>query len=502
MSYKTARKIAKIIAILTAIALVVTSFSFMLFASGGSVVFAETTTRSAASAGGSDDDTQYVDAQLEFMKLLMQDIKNNYKDEITFDQLINGAYEGIFDALDPHSVYYATDEEKQDFVETVNGVFSGIGVSLDTTSGKCLVVAPIAGTPADRAGILPGDVIVQIDGKDVRGVSGDDIVSMLRGEEGTRVVVGIDRAGHDGVIRFTLTREKIKMSSVSGKMLDDRIGYIKIDSFDSDTDNEFKAQKLTLINKGMKYLVLDLRNNPGGYILVAANIANQLMPEGPIVHFEQQGEIIDTIDATGSGLTDMPIAVLINGGSASSSEILAGALQDSGAAFLVGTQSYGKGTAQRVVELDNGAAMKLSEYYFLTPDKRKIDQVGLTPDYVIDNKLGSESDTTAMIEEAASFAPMSETVKPTGGDTGLNVYGAQQRLDFLGYELAVSGTMDPKTVSAVYQFQKTSGLYAYGVLDLTTCNKINEAVHEYISDFALGQGDPQLDKAVEILKQK
>ncbi len=493
MSHNTARKIAKIIAVLTAIAMIVTSFSFMLFAAAPTVVYAETSGSSAAQEA-------YVDAELEFMKELMEDIRYNYKDEITYEQMVDGAFKGIFDSLDPHSVYYSTNEEKEDFVNSVDGRFSGIGVSLDSSSGQCVVIAPIAGTPADRAGILPGDIVVDIDGTDVTSFQSDKIVSMLRGEAGTEVTVGVRRSGHSGIIKFVLVREVIVLSSVSGKMLEDGIGYIKIDSFDSDTDREFTAEKLKLIKQGMKRLVIDLRNNPGGYIGVAADIANQLMPAGPIVHFEQQGDIKDSIEASGAGITYLSVAVLINEGSASSSEILAGALQDSGAAVLVGTQSYGKGTAQRVVSLKNGASMKLSEYYFLTPDKNVIDKIGLTPDYVVENATGGDEELKAMIEETENFAPMPEPDKPKAGDMGLNVFGAQQRLEFLGYEVQVTGTMDTGTVSAVRLFQKGSGLYAYGVLDVTTRGALVKAVAERIGDAARSDADLQLEKAIEVVK--
>jgi carboxyl-terminal processing protease len=495
MSYSTARKIAKVIAILTIVAMIVTSFSFVFFSAVPSVVYAET-------IGTSQTSDANVDKELTFMKLLMQDIKENYKDSITYRRMIDGAYQGLFESLDPHSVYYPTNDAKADFITAVDGEFVGIGVYLDTSTGECVIVAPLAGTPAEKAGIRPGDVIVEIDGVDVRDLSAEEIASRLTGGIGTKVTIGLERDHNLTVIRYTMIREKIKVTSVTEKMLENSIGYIKIDSFDNDTAIEFTAAKLKLIEQGMKYMIIDLRNNPGGYINQATPIANQLMPAGPIMFYEHQGKIIDTIYADGKGITYIPIAVLINSGSASASEILAGALQDSGAAVLVGTQSYGKGTAQQIVDLTNGAAMKLSEYYFLTPHKTKIDHIGLAPDYVVDNLLGSDEEIQKLIDEAAAFAPMAETDKPKAGDTGLNVYGAQQRLAFLGYDVEPTGFMDAATVTAVKQFQKNSGMFEYGVLDQTTRTKLSDAVTDFIINAAYDGSDPQLKKAIEVVMKK
>jgi len=495
MSHSTARKIAKIIAYIIIVTMILTSVSFVFLTTGQLSSYAATTQPVAVTEGGT-----YIDSELDFMRQLLLDIKREYKDNVTYKQMIDGAFKGIFDSLDPHSVYYATTEAKEDFLTSVDGEFSGVGVSLDASGGQCIIVAPISGTPAAKAGILSGDIIVEVDGKDVRMLTGDEIVALLRGTAGTKVVLGIERAGVSGVLLFNLTREIIKVKAVSGKMLEDGIGYIKIDSFDNDTDREFTAMKLQLITQGMTKIIIDLRNNPGGYITVAANIADQIMPKGTIVSFEQQGEVVDMISSSGLGITHMKIAVLINSGSASSSEILAGALQDSKAGLLVGEQSYGKGTAQQVIELANGASMKLSKYYFLTPNHNKIDHVGLTPDYVVTNKLGNEADTKVMLDKLSAFAPMIEKTKPVAGDQGLNVYGAQQRLSFLGYKVEINGVMDAATVSAVKLFQKGSGLYAYGSLDNSTRAALTKAVTDYVSKATVDGSDPQLLKAIEVVQ--
>ncbi|NLY70962.1 MAG: peptidase S41, partial [Clostridiales bacterium] len=192
----------------------------------------------------------------------------------------------------------------------------------------------------------------------------------------------------------------------------------------------------------------------------------------------------------------IPVVLLVNKGTASASEILAAALKESGVATLVGTKTFGKGVAQKIVYLNNGSSYKLSMYYFLTPNKNRIDKVGITPDYIVENYKGI--DTEALLAQYSTFAKMNEKTKPKLGDVGLNVYGAQQRLSLLGYEVPISGTMDEKTTEAVKAFQKSQGLYEYGVLDYATMNALDQTAYEY-SIGADIERDLQLDKAVELL---
>ena len=486
MSPKWTKAIAKIIAILLVLALVITSFSFMFFLSSDNHVVYGSTTEEALD----------LDKELDFLSDLMTDIKTNYKDEVTYQQLLDGAYQGVISSLgDPYSVYYPTAEEGDSFVESVSGEFSGVGVSLERINDQCRVVAPIAGTPADRAGILAGDVITKVDGLDVTSLSLDAVISRIKGEAGTKVTLTILRNGTS--LSFPLTREVIKTTSVNYRMLEPTIGYIQITQFDNDSNTEFRNAKLKLLAQGAKSLVVDVRNNPGGYTSVAEDIANQLMPKGPITHYQQRGVIVETVNATGEGNLKLPLVLLINQGSASASEILAGAWQDSGAATLVGTTTFGKGVAQQMANLTNGDEMKLSVFYFLTPKKHVIDQVGITPDYLVENV--DKEEVAALADTYQSFAPMAEKEKPKAGVTGLNVYGAQQRLSLLGYSVPVSGTMDQKTVTAVKAFQKAQGLYAYGILDYTTMARLDGAADKLAS----GQGgqDLQLAKAIELLHQ-
>ena len=482
------RKIAKVIALIVAIAMIVTSFSFVLmlpglFGTEGSVVY----------AAAKDDD---LELQMENLKQYIQYIQENYKDDVSYNQLVQGAFDGVVKSLgDPYSVYYGASGAGENFVESVTGEYSGVGLSIETYNGKCRVVAPIPGTPAEKSGILSGDIIIKIDGVDVASKTLNDTANMMRGEEGTKVTLTIERSGK--AMGFTLTREKIKNVSVFSKVLGDSTGYIQITSFDNDTNIEFKAALRVLEKKGIKSLIIDERNNPGGLVSTAMDIANQLMPKGPITHFMQQGEIVESYSADGSSTFDLPLVLLVNEGSASASEILAGALQDSKTATLVGTTTYGKGVAQQVTDFSDGASMKLSMFYFLTPKKNKIDHVGITPDYTVQNTANANADQLA--EKYTGFAPMSEKAKPKAGSVGLNVYGAQQRLAMIGYIVKVSGTMDDATVKAVENFQKSNKLYPSGTLDYTTMSALDKATVDYILG-AKNAEDLQLNKAVSLLK--
>ncbi len=489
-----ARKMAKVIAIVIVVALVITSFSFIgllpgVVGSAGSVAYAAEPEQITSQAE--------LEKELSYLTEFIKNIRENYKDKVSYDQLVNGAFNGVMESLDdPYSVYYPTKEEEENFVQNVEGEFGGIGVSVENADGKCRVVAPIPGTPADKAGVHTGDIIIKVDGVSVEGKSLTEVVAQMKGDLGTNVTITVDRSGQ--TLDFTMTRETIRSVSVYPELMDNGVGYIQITQFDSDTNKEFLQARLKLIKEGAKSLIIDLRNNPGGVVGVATDIADQLMSEGPIMYFEQQGKIVETVTATGQADTETPVVLLVNGGSASASEILAGALKDSKRATLVGTTTYGKGVAQQVISLNNGAGVKLSKYYFLTPNKTKLDHVGITPDVVVRNYQGEDQD--ALYEKYVGFAPMSEKVKPQAGETGLNVYGAQQRLAFLGYQVTVNGTMDEATVTAVKSFQSSQGYKPYGALDYSTMTALDQAAQSHV----LGTDntkDLQLEKAVELLSK-
>ena len=319
--------------------------------------------------------------------------------------------------------------------------------------------------------------------------------NMLRGDAGTSVTVTVRRSG--GEFTFTLIRENIKHVSISHEMIEGNIGYISLLGFETNGAAEFKAAKADLIKKGAKSLIVDVRDNPGGLVDTAIAIADEFIAKGDIVHYRERGKIVETVRAKEKTIEKVPVVLLINENSASASELLAGALKDNKAATLVGTTTYGKGVAQVVGYTSGGQPFTISIFYFLTPNKDDIQHIGVAPDYFVRNSAGEFRLEAMRLYQ--SFAPFTENEKPEPGDTGLNVFAAQQRLSLLGYTPSHNAVMDEATVAAVKAFQREAGLYAYGKLDLTTMRKLDESTFAYISNDS--SEDLQLKKAIELLKK-
>ncbi len=443
--------------------------------------------------GAEDEKETYLNEQMDFMKRLILYIEANYSDEVDYEKLVNGAFKGLFEALDPYSTYFPEKKSLDNFVESVSGEYNGIGVIIEAKNNQCTIVSPIFDSPAYKAGILSKDVVVEVDGQDVTALTTESIVNLLRGKPGTKVTVGIKREGKKDILRFEIIRETIKMSSVNHEMKENKIGYIRILSFDSNTGDEFKAALKELRQEDAKALIIDLRDNGGGYINTALEVAEQIVPEGPMMHFEKQGEITDTYYSETPQI-DLPVAVLVNGGTASASEILAGAVQDTDSGIIIGTKTFGKGSAQQSTNLTNGSGMKLTVAHFLTPDKNRIHGTGITPDIMMQNNNSQELES--LLDKIQLFAPMIEDEKPDLNDTGLNVYGAQQRLKLMGYDVETTGIMDEMTYSAIKHFQSAQGLYPYGILDYSTKESLNREITEYFENL---KEDAQLEKAIETL---
>ena len=492
MNREKKKAAARALALILALAMIVTTLMMglsMVYGASGAYVYG---------AASDVTDRKTLDKELDFMADLMETIRDLYKDEVSYELLVNGAYNGIFEALkDPYSEYFETKEESDAFIEQSSGEFDGIGVTMENDGyGRCRVVSPVAGSPAEEAGLKSGDIIESVDGVSLEGKTLDDWGSMIRGKAGTHVTLVVNRNG--ARLKFTVTRATIRTEAVSWKMIDDTIGYIQISQFDSDTDREFLLARAGAIHAGAKSLIVDVRNNPGGHVDVACNVANLLIPgeDKVIIEMTRQEESLGKLLTAGAGMANMKVVLLVNEGSASASEILAGALQDNKAATLVGTTTYGKGIAQIVSELGNGATMKLSTYYFTTPNGHTINGVGISPDVHVMNGSGLSAEQIAA--EYAKLAPMTELIKYYQGQTGLNVYAAQQRLNLLGYDLALTATMDEKTVAAVKKFQGETGMCPYGGLDYSTMSMLERKVDEFLTG---SSEDQQLAAAVELLKK-
>ncbi len=316
-------------------------------------------------------------------------IHKNYVDQPVDDvALMRGAINGMMQSLgDEHSTYMDP-TGFQEANASLEGEYEGIGAYVDTTTEYLTITSPMPDSPAEKAGLKPGDQVVAIDGKDMKGVSAEVARSKVLGPAGTTVHLTIKREGETDLLEFDVLRAKITMDSSSGKMLDNGIAYIQITTFGSKTTPELLAALKDLMTKHPKGIILDLRNNGGGYLQTAVEVASQFIDQG-VVLYEKYGDGSRTnYDIIPGGLaTDktIPMVVLVNEGSASASEIVAGALQDTGRAQLVGVKSYGKGSVQNWIPLsgDNGA-VRITIAKWLTPKERTIDKIGLTPEYVVE----------------------------------------------------------------------------------------------------------------------
>ena len=312
----------------------------------------------------------------------IQVVKGQYVGDVEGVNLMTGSVKGMVNALgDPYSVYMDPKMYSELMLET-KGSFGGVGIVLGVKDKTLTVVAPIEGTPAEKAGIQSGDAIIRIDALDTKDMALDEAVGKIRGPEGSEITLTILRPAQEPK-EYKLTRATIVLKTVSAKMLNDEIGYIRLSMFSETTGSDF-AQKMTeLEEKGMKSLVLDLRNNPGGLINESVKVASLLVPKGPVVSVISKDGSRETMQSTLDKPT-IPLAVLVNGGSASASEIVAGAIQDLEVGKLIGVKTFGKGSVQRLVPLDKDSAIKITIAEYHTPKDRAIHGKGLAPDIVVE----------------------------------------------------------------------------------------------------------------------
>lgn len=313
--------------------------------------------------------------------------KNYYKKADDYDVLI-GMIKGAVNSLkDPYS-YYMTEDEYKKFNEETDGEFAGLGIYVSGSIDDNLitVVAPMKGTPADRAGLKTDDKIIKINGKDFTADKMDDAVKIMRGKPGEKVKITVLRRDENGkakFIDFEIVREIIKVQTVSSKLLKDNIGYISISGFDTPTYNDFDKQYKELKKQGMKKLILDLRNNPGGLLTTSTQVVNTFLDGGLIMYTLDKQNNKETINAT-KGADDIKIVVLVNKGSASASEIVAGALKDRKRATIIGTQTFGKGIVQTVFNMPDGEGLKLTTSAYYTPSGVNIHGKGIAPDIKVE----------------------------------------------------------------------------------------------------------------------
>ncbi len=307
--------------------------------------------------------------------------------EVDDEELLEGQLKGMVDSLgDPYSIYMTSDEYESFNMQT-DGIYGGIGIIVTPGEDDLItVVSPIEDTPGERAGIKTGDKIIKVEGKEYFAESMDEAVSIMRGEPDTDVIITIMRKGKDGnteTFDIKITREVIRLQSVKSQVIQEDIGYIRLTSFDNLTYDDFMKALIDLQSRNVKGLVLDLRSNPGGLLNVSVDIADELLGEVTVVYTEDKfGQ--RQYEKSDSEMIDIPLVVLVNEGSASASEILAGAIKDHDRGTLVGTTTFGKGLVQRIRDLPDGSGIKVTVYEYFTPDGINIHGVGIEPDVVIE----------------------------------------------------------------------------------------------------------------------
>jgi carboxyl-terminal processing protease len=325
----------------------------------------------------SEDEYKYMRMFADVLRI----IKENYVEQVSMKDLIYGALNGMTKSLDPFSSFF-TPKQYESFKQETEGGFGGVGIEIGMEKGRPIVISPIEGTPAFRAGIKPGDVILEIDGEDTSNMSLMDVVQRIRGKVGTKVQLTIYRKGMEKPMKIELERALIRIESVRWATLGD-VGYIKLSQFNENVSVQVERALKELTSKRVKGIILDLRNDPGGLLSEAVNVADLFLPEGKLVVYTRgrKGETQKYFARRKPVVPDdLPVIVLINKGSASASEIVAGALQDYKRAIILGEKSFGKASVQNIIPLEDGSALKLTVAYYYTPLGRLIHNKGIVPD--------------------------------------------------------------------------------------------------------------------------
>jgi carboxyl-terminal processing protease len=317
-----------------------------------------------------------------FSEVLTQ-VQKSYVDETKVKDLVQGAIRGMLSTLDPHSAYMTPEMYKEMQVET-KGEFGGVGIQIGVKENRLAVIAPIEGTPAYRAGIKSGDFITKVNDETTKDLTLMDAVQKMRGPKGSKINLTIQRDGTPDPLQFTLVRDTIKIESVKSKVLDN-IGYVRLTQFQESTGRDLSKVLKQFKEQKLQSTILDLRNNPGGLLTASVEVSEQFLPGGKLVVYTKGRESKkDEWIAKGKDqMDDSPMIILINEGSASASEIVAGALQDYGRAVIVGTTSFGKGSVQTILPLGDGSGLRLTTAKYYTPKGRSIQSTGITPDIVV-----------------------------------------------------------------------------------------------------------------------
>lgn len=396
-------------------------------------------------------------------------IKSKYVHQVNDQQLIDGAIEGMMQSLkDPHSTYM-DQKAAQQFESGLSSTFSGIGAEVEMKNGKVTVISPVQGSPAEKAGLRPNDQIVKVNGKSLEGLNLNQAIEKIRGPKGSKVLISVVRTSSESEQQFLIVRDDIKQDTVTSKVLDQNIGYIDLKQFSRNTAADFKKELSQLESKKIQGLVIDVRGNPGGLLDSVEEILQPMVPSNKkIIMIEDKQKNREVVHGKAQKVKPYPVTVLIDNGSASASEILAGALRESAGAKLLGEKSYGKGTVQSTVDFSDGSNIKLTMAKWLTPNGNFIDQKGgtkgLQPDLVVKYP-------------GYMKAAIPEVKKPLKVDSNSSqVKNMQILLLALGEKPGrVDGYFSQQTARALKAFQRKQKIKQTGVLDNNTAESLRTA---------------------------
>lgn len=428
--------------------------------------------------------------EIDKLDAIMSLIGQKYFQSVDRSKLVDGAITGMMDALDdPYSTYMSKEVSAQ-FEESIAGSFSGIGAEIAAQDGDIIVVSPIKGSPAEKAGVKAKDIILTVNGQSMQGLTVNKAVEKIRGPKGSKVKLEIQRTGVDKAINVTIVRDDIAMETVQATMTKDKIGVIEVTQFSMNTGERFLDELAKLEKQGMKGLVIDVRNNPGGVLSVVVEMANPFIKAGkPIVQVQERTGDPQKSISSGEGKT-YPISVLVNGGSASAAEILAGALQEEADATLVGETTFGKGTVQVSYDkiIGDGSLIKMTIAKWLTPKGNWIHKKGIQPNVVV------------APPDFYNVARITENSNVAYNMNNADVRSVQVMLTALGYKVdRKDGYFDQSTENMVKQFQKAQNLPETGVVDNKTASKIELELLSVLADTGK---DVQLQKALQLIKQR
>ncbi len=423
---------------------------------------------------------------------VMQLIEQYHIDAPSAEQMLKAALEGIIYSLDdPYTTYMEKEISKQFLDAVIESKFGGIGVHIELIEGYVTVIAPITGSPAEAAGLSAGDRIIEVDGRSIRGVPLDIAATLIRGTPGTPVMLKVEKAGTGEVLELVLIRDEIVLRSVEAEIIcNGAVGYIKVSDFSESVASQLEVVLSVMQERGVKALLVDMRNNPGGLLGAALELSDFLIPTGAITHIlDRQGQRY-TLEGGTDEVPFSPVIYLVNSGTASAAEIVASAAQDSGSGHVVGTPTFGKGTVQQLVMLSNGDMLKLTTAKYLSRNGRDLAAQGVIPDTFIPETK----------PEDAPMPPLVPHVPMNTGDQGDSVLELQRALNALGYSVAESGAYTLETSQALLRFQKSMGteLMHSGVAEIKSIMALNRMLRKS----GLGGFDYQLYQALEVLKLK